>query len=246
MERSEPRYRRVLLKISGELLGGSGGEALSEGNLKFIIDEISEVVELLGLEVGLVVGAGNIVRGGSLHGKLGIDRPTADYMGMIGTIINSLALQSAFEKRGLKATVMSPLEIRGVVEAYTIRGALDRLSKGEIVIFAGGTGSPYFTTDTAAALRAVETGCDVLLKGTKVDGVFDRDPEVYPDAQKIDKISFDDVIRRELRVMDITAFTLCRENSLPIIVFNLTERGNLRKAVLGEKVGTFVWSKKEA
>ena len=246
MERSEPRYKRVLLKISGELLGGSEGEILSEENLRFITDEICDVVELFGLEVGLVVGAGNIVRGEKLNRVLGIDRSTADYMGMIGTIMNSLALQSSFEKRGLKATVMSSLEIRGVVEAYTVRGALDHLLRREIVIFAGGTGSPYFTTDTAAALRAVETGCDVLLKGTKVDGVFDRDPQVHPDACKLDRINYDEVIRRQLRVMDITAFTLCRENSLPIIVFNLTERGNFKKAVMGEKVGTLVWSKKEA
>ncbi len=246
MERSEPRYKRVLLKISGELLGGSGGDAFSEENLRFIVDEISEVVELFGIEVGLVVGAGNIVRGEKLYRALGIVRSAADYMGMIGTIINSLALQSAFEKRGLKAVVMSSLEIRGVVKPYAIREAMDHLRERKIVIFAGGTGSPYFTTDTAAALRAVETGCDVLLKGTKVDGVFDRDPEVHPDARKVDRIDFDEVIRRELRVMDITAFTLCRENSLPIIVFNLTKRGNLKKAVMGEKVGTLVWSKKEA
>ncbi len=244
-KKSEPIYKRVLLKLSGEVLG-RGGEVISAEVLDSLAIELAEAVKDCGIQLGVVTGAGNIVRGTTLSGQAGIGRITADYMGMIGTVINSLALQDALEKEGVKTVVMSAIPIGEITEPYSIRKAVEYLELGRVVIFACGTGSPYFTTDTAAALRAVETGADVLMKGTKVDGVYDKDPALHSDARKIEYATFDDVIEKELRVMDITAATLCKENSLPIVVFDVTCKGNFLRALKGENIGTFIGPKKEA
>ena len=232
------RFKRVLLKLSGEILGG-GRFGYSREVLHSIADEIKEAREKLDVDIALVVGGGNIFRGKDAV-DVGIDKTTGDYMGMLATIMNALALQSILEQKGLDTRVMSAIEVRSVAEFYIRRRAIRHLEKGRIVIFAGGTGSPLFSTDTAGALRAIEIGADVLLKGSKVDGVYDVDPKGNPDAVRYEELTYDEFIRKNLKVMDATAITLAREHNLPIIVFDITKRGNLIKLLSGERVGTVI------
>lgn len=235
----KPRYRRILLKLSGEAFAGDIGYSIDPNFLEYISHEIKSVYDL-GVEIAIVIGGGNIFRGFQGEG-IGVDRATADYMGMLATVINALALQSALERHALIPTrVLSAIEMRQVSEPYIRRRAVRHLEKGRVVIFGGGTGNPFFSTDTAAALRAAEIGADVLLKATKVGGIYDKDPEKYPDAVLIKEISYLEVINMGIRVMDHTALTLCRENKIPIIVFNVKEKGNLKSVVLGYSVGSVV------
>ena len=232
------RYRRVLLKISGEALAGSAGFGISADAVGTFAREIQEVHEL-GCELALVVGGGNIFRG--LAGSaFGVDRATGDYMGMLATVITSLALQNALEKLGVTTRVQSAIAIQEVAEPYIRRRATRHLEKGRVVIFGAGTGNPYFSTDTAASLRAMEIGAEVILKATKVDGVYDADPAKFPNAVRYQELTYIEVLNRELKVMDSTAISLCMDNALPVIVFNLLEPGNIRKAVLGDRIGTIV------
>lgn len=232
------KYKRILLKLSGEALMGQRSFGIDNETLKIFSDEIKNASSM-GIEVAVVVGGGNIFRGVQLE-EGGMDRAQGDYMGMLATVINAMALQDALENMGVKTRVMSALEINQVCEPYIRRRAIRHLEKGRVVILGAGTGNPYFTTDTAAALRSVEIEADVVLKGTRVDGVYSADPELDPKALKFDKISFQDVLSRRLNVMDMTAFTLCQENKLPIIVFNINEPGNLKRIIMGETVGTLV------
>jgi len=232
------RFRRILLKLSGEILAGRAGHGIDEGVMAGLADEIRDV-HALGVQVGIVLGAGNIFRGLTVSAR-GMDRVDADYMGMLATVINSLALQHFLEMRGNRTCVMSAIEMARVCEPYVRRHAVRHLEQGRIVILAAGTGNPYFTTDTAAALRAIETGCDVVLKATKVDGVYSEDPVRVPDATFFPRISYMDVLSRGLRVMDATAISLCMDNRLPMVVFNVGQRGNLLRVVQGEAVGTMV------
>lgn len=236
---SKSSYRRILLKLSGEALMGKREYGIDGGVLAGLSEEIREIVGL-GVRVALVVGGGNIFRGIRTSRDFGIDRASADYMGMLATVINSLALQDALERNGVTTRVLSAIEMRAIAEPYIRRRALRHLEKGRVVIFAAGTGNPYFTTDTAAALRAMEINADAILKATKVDGVYDRDPVVYPKARKYARLTYLDVLRKNLKVMDATAVSLCMDNNLPIVVFNLTKKGNILKAVLGEAIGTVV------
>ena len=233
------KYKRVLLKLSGEAFAGDKGYGIDPSFLEYISYEIRELYDL-GVELAVVIGGGNIFRG--FQGEeIGIDRATADYMGMLATVINALALQSALENRAkIPTRVLSAIEMRQVAEPYIRRRAIRHLEKGRVVIFAGGTGNPFFSTDTAAALRAAEIGAEVLIKATKVGGIYDKDPEKYPDAVLIREISYLEVINKGLRVMDHTALTLCKENGIPVIVLNVKEKGNLKRAVLGEEVGSIV------
>lgn len=235
------RYKRVLLKISGEALQGTSGFGIDPEVLEDISQQVKEVACGPGERVGLgvVIGGGNIFRGQVLSEK-GLNRATGDYMGMLATVINALALQEAFEKKGLETRVLSALRIFEAAEPYIRRRAIRHLEKGRVVIFAAGTGNPFFTTDTAAALRASEINADVLLKATKVDGVFDSDPLKNPDARFYPELTYMQAIERRLAVMDSTALSLAMENRLPIIVFNLTKRGNIKRVLSGERVGTLV------
>jgi uridylate kinase len=235
---SEPRFRRVLLKLSGEALAGDAKTGIEPAILSGIAGEIRDMQQL-GVEVAVVIGAGNIFRG-KMSDSLGLKRVTGDHMGMLATVMNSLALQNALESIGVEAVVMCPFSMMEIAEPYIIRTALSHLDNGRVVIAAGGTGQPFFTTDTAASLRAVELEASVLLKATRVDGVYTGDPEKDKNAKKIDSISYIDVLKGQLRVMDFTAVTLCMENKLPIIVFNLFNRGSLKKIVTGETVGTLI------
>lgn len=238
MSPKKPVYKRIVLKLSGEALQGQQGYGVDPKVASSIARQIEEVHDL-GLEVACVVGAGNIFRG--LHAaQAGMDRATADYIGMLATIINSLVLQDALEKRGVHTRVQSAIEIHELAEPYIRRRAVRHLEKRRVVVFAGGTGNPYFTTDTAAALRAIEIGADSILKATKVDGVYDRDPVKDRRAKKFERLSYLDVLKRRLKVMDATAISLCMDNRLPIVVFNLTQPGNIRRVVLGDKIGTRV------
>lgn len=233
------KYRRVLLKLSGEILMGDKSlGALDGAVLADFADQVVEIADL-GVEVGIVLGGGNIFRGLQAAAG-GMDRVTADYMGMLATIINSLALQDYLEKRGRYTRVMSSISMAQVAEPFIRRRAVRHMQKGRVVIFAGGTGSPYFSTDTAAALRASEVDAEVVLKGTKVDGVYDCDPAKNDGAKKYDSISYLEVINRGLKVMDSTAISMCMDNKIPIIVFNLYQKGNLRRLILGESIGTLV------
>ena len=232
------RFQRILLKLSGELLAGGAGHGIDEQVLHALADEIREVHDL-GIQVGIVTGGGNIFRGLAASTR-GMDRVGADYMGMLATVINSLALQHALEKRGVYTRVMSAIEMARVCEPYIRRRAVRHLEKGRIVVLAAGTGNPYFTTDTAAALRAIEVGADVILKATKVDGVFSGDPMKDPSATFFPRISYLDILNRGLKVMDSTAISLCMDNRLPLVVFNIGVRGNLMRVVQGEAVGTLV------
>lgn len=238
MSAKKAAYKRIVLKLSGEALQGKLGYGVDPQVAKSIAGEIKEVHHL-GVEVACVVGAGNIFRGLQAS-KAGMDRATADYIGMLATIINSLVLQDALEKLGVPTRVQSAIEIHELAEPYIRRRAIRHLEKRRVVVFGGGTGNPYFTTDTAAALRAVEIGADAIFKATKVDGVYDRDPVKDKRAKKFDHLGYLEVLKRRLEVMDSTAISLCMDNHLPIVVFNLTRRGNIRRVVAGEKIGTRV------
>ncbi len=232
------KYKRILLKLSGESLMGEQQFGIDSKVLDYFADEIKKVQEL-GVQVGIVIGGGNIYRGLNAE-EQGIERVTGDQMGMLATIINSLALQNACENKGMYTRLMSAIKMEEVAEPYIRRRAIRHLEKGRVVIFGAGTGHPYFSTDTAASLRAVEIEADAILKGTRVDGVYDSDPEKNPDASRFDQISYLDVLQKNLRVMDLTAISLCQENNLPIIVFNMNKSGNLLKLVDGENIGTSV------
>ncbi|MFA6028824.1 MAG: UMP kinase [Elusimicrobiota bacterium] len=232
------KHRRVLLKLSGESLLGKEPHGIDSASLRHISAEI-RLAYRKGVQLAVVIGAGNIWRGQKDRGEA-IDRVTADYMGMLATIINALALQDSLEDMGVPTRVQTAIEISKLAEPYIRRRAIRHLEKGRIVIFAGGTGNPYFTTDTAAALRAVEVGCDAVLKATNVDGVYTDDPKRNKRARRLDSVSFMEALRRRLRVMDATALTLCMENRMPIVVFDLAGRGNIAKAVSGAKVGTVI------
>jgi uridylate kinase len=231
-------YKRVLLKLSGEALAGKGGFGLDVDTLNFVAEEIKDVKDL-GVQIGVVVGGGNIFRGIKADDE-GIRRASADSMGMLATVINGLALQDVFERHGISTRVQTAIEMREVAEPFIRRKATRHLEKDRVVIFAGGTGNPYFTTDTAASLRALEINADVMLKATKVDGVYDKDPVRNGDARAFDRISYTEVLTRNLKVMDSTAISMCRDNNLPIVVFNLEKKGNLKKVICGEIVGTTV------
>ena len=235
---SELPYKRVLLKLSGEMLAGTKGYGLDEEVLTNISLDLKQVMAL-GIELGIVVGGGNIFRGLQAAGR-GMERVSADHMGMLATIINAVALQNFIERYGIQSRVMSAISVDEVAEPYIRRRAVRHLEKGRIVIFAAGTGNPFFTTDTAAALRASEIKADVLLKGTRVDGVYDKDPEKHADAKKFDHLSYREVIGAELRVMDLTAITFCHDNDIPLRVFDMTTRGNLLALLKGEEIGTTV------
>src|SRR3954453_6982444 len=232
------RYGRVLLKLSGEALMGEQQFGIDPAVTTQIAKEIAEV-QSFGVQVAVVIGGGNLFRGLAASAK-GMDRATGDYMGMLATVINGLALQDSLEKVGLNTRVLSAIEMRAVAEPFIRRRAVRHLEKGRVVVFAAGTGNPYFTTDTAAALRAMEMKADVILKGTKVDGIYTADPMIHPDATKFDSISYLKVLEQGLKVMDATAISLCMDNRLPIVVFNLRTAGNLRRVVMGEAVGTLV------
>jgi uridylate kinase len=234
----EPRFRRVLLKLSGEALMGGRQFGIDPVVLRQYAAEIREVHDL-GVEIGIVIGGGNIYRGVS-DSSDGIDKVTGDQMGMLATLVNALALQSALEREGAVTRLMSAIRVDVVAEPFIRRRAVRHLEKGRVVIFGAGTGNPYFTTDTAAALRAVEIEANAIIKGTRVDGVYDSDPERNPSALRFKEISYIDFMKKDLKVMDMTAVTLCRENKLPILVFNMNTRGNFGKLILGEEVGTTV------
>jgi uridylate kinase len=232
------RYQRVLLKLSGEALAGAGEVPIDLAALSKFAEEIQEVHNL-GCELAIVLGGGNIVRGLAASSQ-GVDRATGDYMGMLATLINSLALQDALEKLGVNTRVMTAIEMHQIAEPYIRRRATRHLEKGRVVLFAAGTGNPYFTTDTAAGLRAMEIGAEVIFKATRVDGVYDADPLKNAGAKKYGELTYIEVLSRGLKVMDSTAISLCMDNRLPILVFNLLERGNIKKAVLGARIGTLV------
>jgi uridylate kinase len=234
----ELKYRRILLKISGEALAGAQAYGISADVVRFIAEEVRET-HLLGVGVCMVIGGGNIFRGVEASAQ-GMERSSADYMGMLATVINGLALQDALEKLGVDTRVQTAIEMREVAEPFIRRRAIRHLEKGRVVIFVGGTGNPYFTTDTAAALRAMEINADVVFKATKVDGVYSADPKTDPTAQKFDELSYIEVLSRRLKVMDSTAISLCMDNGFPIVVFNLQEKGRLRQLVHGERIGTLV------
>jgi len=236
---AKPKYKRVLLKLSGEALSGNDGGGIDASVLTMIARQIKQIKEM-GLEIAVVVGSGNIWRGAKAEKELGMDRVTADYAGMLATVINALALQDSLEKEGVETITQSALEIRQVAEPYIRRQAIHHLENGRVVIFAAGTGNPYMTTDTAAALRAIEVGAEVLLKATHVDGIYNVDPLKNPTAKKFDKLTYLKALNMRLQVMDATALSLCLDNKLPIIVFDLRTPGNIEKAVLGEPIGTLV------
>ena len=233
-----PRFKRILLKLSGEALMGETGFGIDPGVLERIASEVAEV-RALGVEIALVIGGGNIFRGiaGSARG---MDRASADYMGMLATVMNSLALQDALERVNVTTRVLSAIAMQELAEPYIRRRAMRHLEKGRVVIFAAGTGNPYFTTDTAASLRAMEIHADVLLKATKVDGIYDKDPVKHPDARRFHRLTYLEVLQQNLKVMDSTATALCRDNKLAIVVFDLHTRGNIRRVVAGESIGTLV------
>lgn len=233
-----PRYHRVILKLSGEALAGSQGFGIAQEMLVTVAQQVAEI-RSLGVEVALVVGGGNIWRGISGSSQ-GMDRATADYMGMLATVMNALALQDALEKVGMATRVLSAIEMRQVAEPYIRRRAIRHLEKGRVVIFAAGTGNPFFSTDTTAALRAAEIEAEAILMAKQVDGVYDSDPVKNPEAVKFDKLSYLEVLSRGLKVMDSTATSLCMDNNIPLIVFNLKEKGNIYKAIMGEPIGTYV------
>ena len=235
-----PAYRRIVLKLSGEALAGGLGYGIDPPVLDRIAAEVRDVASL-GVQVAIVIGGGNIFRGVAASAG-GMDRATADYMGMLATVINALALQDALEKVGLQTRVLSAIEMRAVAEPYIRRRAIRHLEKGRVVIFAAGTGNPFFTTDTAGALRAVEIGADAIMKATKVDGIYSADPKQDKNAQRLERMTYIEVLNRGLQVMDAAAISLCMDNKLPIIVFDLTRSGNIKRIVLGEAVGSIVSS----
>jgi len=235
---SSAKYRRLLLKVSGEMLAGEQGYGIQPSILEGLAEEIASVTAL-DVQVAVVIGGGNIFRGIAASAS-GMERASADYMGMLATVLNALALQNALERVGIMTRVQSAIEMRQLAEGYIRRRAIRHLEKKRVVIFAGGTGNPYFSTDTAAALRAMEIGAQVIMKGTKVDGIYDADPMKHPKAKRYDELTFFQVIEKDLRVMDSTAVTLCMDHSLPLIVFNLKENGNIKRIILGQKIGTIV------
>jgi uridylate kinase len=236
------RYKRVLLKLSGEAFAGkpdSGNDGgIDPETIRAIAEEVAQVYQS-GVQVGIVIGGGNIIRGATLS-KFGFDRVSADQMGMLATVINCLAMQDALEKLGIFTRVMSAIKMSSIAEFYIRRRAVRHLEKGRITLFAAGTGNPYFTTDSAATLRAIETNCDIIMKATNVDGIYDKDPNKHKDAVRYETITYTEAINRQLKVMDTSAFALCRENNIPILVFNMNVPGNLVKAARGEKIGTLV------
>lgn len=234
----QPKYKRILLKLSGESLMGNKGYGLDPEVIEQYATEIKGIVEL-GVEVAIVIGGGNIYRGMN-ESTTGIERAHGDYMGMLATVINGMAMQAMLEKMGVYTRLQSAIKMEQIAEPYIRRRAIRHLEKGRVVIFGAGTGNPYFTTDTAGSLRAIEISADVILKGTRVNGIYTADPEKDPTAVKFDRISFKECLDRNLRVMDMTAFTLCMENNLPIIVFDMNATGNLERVVMGEEVGTLV------
>jgi len=235
---NKPKYKRILLKISGEALAGKQKYGIEPSTLEMVAEEVKDVHQL-GVEVSVVIGGGNIYRGIAASVE-GIDRSSADYMGMLATVINGLSLQDALEKKGVFTRVMTALEMPRLAELYIRRRAVRHLEKGRVIIFVAGTGNPYFSTDTAATLRATEIGAEVILKATKVDGVYSADPLLDKDAVKLDRIKYIDVLKNKLRVMDATAISLGMENKIPIIIFNLMQKGNIKRVVMGEKVGSLV------
>lgn len=239
-----PKFKRILLKLSGEALMGERGYGIDLAVLDTITSEVTEVARL-GVEIAIVIGGGNIFRGLSGAAK-GMERASADYMGMLATVLNALALQNVLENKGIVTRVQSAIEMRELAETYIRRRAVRHLEKGRVVIFAAGTGNPYFTTDTAAALRAMEIGAEVIMKATKVDGVYSADPVKDKTATKFDQLTYIDVLQKDLRVMDATAISLCMDNNLPIIVFNLNVPGNIKKIVMGETIGTLVSGRNNA
>ena len=234
------KYKRILLKLSGESLMGAQQSGIDKDRLQDYAEQISELVSL-GIEVGIVIGGGNIFLGLSGASK-GFDRVKGDQMGMLATIINSLALSSALNVMGVKTRVFTSIRMEPIGEFYSKEKAVEALSKGEVAIISGGTGNPYFTTDTASALRGIEIEAEIMLKGTRVDGIYTADPEKFPDAVKFETISFDDIYARNLKIMDLTATTLCKENKLPVLVFNMDLKGNLKKVINGENIGTIVYT----
>jgi len=237
----KPIYRRVLLKLSGEALVGDLEYGISPAVVRTVAEEVRDV-QKLGVEVAIVIGGGNIYRGVAASAE-GMDRASADHMGMLATVINSLALQDALEKVGVFTRVMSAIEMHQIAEPYIRRRAVRHLEKGRVVIFAGGTGNPFFTTDTAAALRAMEVKAQAILKATRVEGVYDSDPLTSKQAKKFEKLSYIEVLNRGLKIMDATAISLCMDNHLPIIVFNLTRKGNIKRVLMGKKIGTIIGGK---
>ncbi len=234
----KPAFHRVLLKLSGEALAGTQGFGLESQRVQEIAEELADA-QKLGAQIAIVVGGGNIFRGVAQQAR-DMDRVSADHMGMLATVINALALQDALEKQGVLTRIQSAIVMNQIAEPFIRRRAIRHLEKGRIVIFAGGTGNPYFSTDTAASLRAMEIKADVILKATKVDGVYDADPMLVPDAKRFEKITYMEVLKRGLKVMDSTAISLCKDNNLPIIVFKLSDHGNIRRVILGENVGSRV------
>jgi uridylate kinase len=235
---SQPKYGRIVLKLSGESLQGAQGFGIHGETIQAIAQELREI-QALGVQTAIMVGGGNIFRGGRQKG-LEIERATGDYMGMLATVINALALQSALEKEGVHTRVQSAIAMNEVAEPFIRRRAMRHLEKGRVVIFAAGTGNPYFSTDTAAALRAMEIKADVILKATRVDGIYDADPERVSSAKLFDQISYRDVLHQNLQVMDSTAISLCMDNGMPIVVFNMNQKGNIKRVVMGERVGSTV------
>ncbi|MDG2398249.1 MAG: UMP kinase [Candidatus Marinimicrobia bacterium] len=235
---SSPAFRRILLKLSGEVLAGEQGFGIDPKKATELANEIKSIYEM-GVSIGLIIGAGNIFRGMQASTK-GMDRVTGDYLGMLATIMNAISLQDALEKVGVETRTLSAITVSKIAEPYIRRRALRHMEKRRLVIIAGGTGNPYFTTDTAAALRATELHAEILIKGTKVDGVYDKDPVVNSDAKRYKNISFNEVLSKNLRVMDLTAITLCKENALPIRVFNINNKGDLKRLLNGEDIGTTV------
>jgi uridylate kinase len=234
----QPKYKRVLLKLSGESLIGEGSFGIDPNIVNRYARDIKSIVDL-GVEVAIVIGGGNIYRGMN-ESETGIERAHGDYMGMLATVINGMAVQAMLEKQGMYTRLLSAIKMEQVAEPYIRRRAIRHLEKNRIVIFGAGTGNPYFTTDTAGSLRAIEIGADVILKGTRVDGIYTADPEKDPNAVKYESISFRECIDKNLKIMDMTAFTLCMENKLPIIVFDMNKEGNLKQLILGEQIGTLV------
>ena len=236
-----PAFKRVLLKLSGEILAGKDGFGIDPSRASFLAKEVKSIHKL-GLEIGLIIGAGNIFRGIQAASR-GMDRVTGDYLGMLATIMNAIAVQDALEKVGCETRALSAISVIQIAEPYIRRRAIRHMEKGRIIIVSGGTGNPFFTTDSAAALRATELGAEIVIKGTKVDGAYNKDPMIYGDAEKFTKIDFDTVLSKNLRVMDLTAITLCKENNLPIRVFNINNAGHLKKLIMGANIGTLIVNK---
>lgn len=239
-EKIIPKYKRVLLKLSGEALQGPGQFGINSEVIEYVSEEIRSIYSL-GVETAIVIGGGNIFRGVSSSSK-GMDRSTADYMGMLATVINALALQDFLERKGLPTRIQTALEIKQVAEPFIKRRAIRHLEKGRIVIFASGTGNPFFTTDTAATLRALQMGADIIMKATKVDGIYDEDPVKNKDASKFSELTYMEILKKGLKIMDATSISLCMEGNIPIVVFDLFEKGSIEKVIRGEKVGTIVRS----